>query len=408
MFRKESLYQLMFILCVAVPYANIYELTFLIWAATIFFTLQKSYSLPILKLVACFSAILGIALIVSFFNNVKPYNFIRDFAYILKPIFGLLVGYQLCKNHIKSPLKTAVYAGLFIAVIHLSMVAYSLIVLGDRTMPDIRLHSGYYSDFEVYVVILLLFYKQFEIDLTRKQYLWFLTIIGLSSFLYLARTNFIQFVILYLAVKGYLKINERSIVVMSTLIISVLIGYTAIYYYNPKRGGSVTEALLYKIKNAPIEPFKTKIDVNDWKDFNDNYRSYENILTVQQVTKKGTSAVFFGEGLGSSIDLKREVWLLSSYMRYIPFLHNGYMTVFLKSGLLGVLVLLISIGLFFVNKRTEIPLVNNVNLLFLGTGFFLIISYWVFMGFYFVPDSKSVFIGALFAFKSKLLRNHLA
>jgi hypothetical protein len=131
-------------------------------------------------------------------------------------------------------------------------------------------------------------------------------------------------------------------------------------------------------------------------------------LTVQQVTGKGTSAVIFGEGLGSSIDLKREVWLLSSYMRYIPFLHNGYMTVFLKSGLLGVFVLLISIGFFFINKPSEIPLANNINLLFLGTGFFLIISYWVFMGFYFVPDSKSVFIGLLIAYKSRLLRNNLA
>lgn len=408
MLKKESLYQLLFILCVAVPYINFYEFTFLFWLTALFLTFQRKYSYSILKQLACFAAIFSIAFFVGFFKeDVQRYNFIRDIAYLLKPILGLLVGYQLCKNYIKSPFKTAIYAGVFIAVIHLSMVVFSLVVLGDRTMPDIRYHAGYYSDYEVYALILVIFYKQFGIELTRKQYWLFLAIIGLSSFFYLARTNFIQFVILVLAIKGYLQLTRKAVVVMSALTLTMLLGYAAIYYYNPKRGGSVTEALLYKIKNAPIEPFKTKIDAEDWKDFNDNYRSYENILTVRQVTGKGTSTIIFGEGMGSSVDLKREVFLLTSYMRYIPFLHNGYMTVFLKSGLLGVLILIVSISLFFRNKPSNIPMVTNINLILVGTGFFLIVSYWVFMGFYFVPDSKSVFIGFIIAFKDRLLKSQM-
>ncbi|MEW5676555.1 hypothetical protein ABGT15_09605 [Flavobacterium enshiense] len=407
MLKKESLYQLLFILCVAIPYINFYELTFLFWLFALSVTLQRKYSYSIVKQLACFAAIFAIAFLVGFFKeDVQRYNFIRDIAYLLKPILGLLVGYQLCKNYIKSPLLTAIYAGIFIAVIHLSMVVFSLVVLGDRTMPDIRYHAGYYSDYEVYVLILVVFYKQFNIELTRKQYWLFLSIIGLSCFFYLARTNFIQFVILFLAIKGYLRLTRKAVVVMSVLTLTMLLSYTAIYYYNPKRGGSVTEALLYKIKNAPIEPFKTKINAENWKDFNDNYRSYENILTVRQVTNQGVSTIILGEGMGSSVDLKREVFLLTSYMRYIPFLHNGYMTVFLKSGLVGVVFLILSIGLFFRNKPSNIPLVTNINLILVGTGFFLIISYWVFMGFYFVPDSKSVFIGFIIAFKDHLLKNH--
>jgi hypothetical protein len=156
------------------------------------------------------------------------------------------------------------------------------------------------------------------------------------------------------------------------------------------------------VKIAPFEPFKTRVDKDDWVDFNDNYRSYENILTIRQVSANGWSAVVFGEGLGSTIDLKREVWLQTSFMRYIPFLHNGFMTVFLKSGLLGVCIYLGTIFFFFRQPDSIIPLVTQINLLLLGTGFFLFISNWVFLGFYNLFDTKTILMGLLLAYKERL------
>jgi hypothetical protein len=206
--------------------------------------------------------------------------------------------------------------------------------------------------------------------------------------------------------KGYFAINKRSIIVLTTITLVALTGYSAIYIYNPNRGAKGLEAFLFKIKNAPIEPFKTKIDVSNWKDFNDNYRSYENILTIRQVGNAGIKDVIIGQGLGSSIDLKKEVWLQSSYMRYIPFLHNGFMTIFLKSGLLGVFVLLLSIFYFFRMNKSKIDVVKNLNYMLLGTGIYLILSYWVFMGFYFTVDTKTIFIGFIICYKELYLKSN--
>mgnify|MGYP003428456072 FL=1 len=81
------------------------------------------------------------------------------------------------------------------------------------------------------------------------------------------------------------------------------------------------------------------------------------------------------------------------------------MTILLKTGILGVLLLLGSIFYFF-KKNTHLnELENNVNLLFIGTGLFLLISYWVFMGFYNLLDSKTLLIGFLFAYKNQLRKN---
>ena len=176
----------------------------------------------------------------------------------------------------------------------------------------------------------------------------------------------------------------------------------AVYYSNPIRNGKGMDEFLYKIKMAPSEAFSTKINRNDWKQFNDNYRSYENIRTVQQLSYN--ESLLFGEGIGSQVDLKQKVYLGDMELRYISILHNGYMTILLKTGLLGVGIYLFSIFFFFrTNNETNEALIN-VHYLFIGTGVFLIISNWVFMGFYNLIDTKTLLVGFLFAYKNDLIK----
>jgi hypothetical protein len=222
--------------------------------------------------------------------------------------------------------------------------------------------------------------------------------------MYLSRTNFIQFFILLFALKGYFEVNRRLIVVLVSLTLATVIGYSAILYINPRRNGPGMEAFLYKIKVAPIEPFKTKINRGDWKDFNDNYRSHENIITVRQVTHQGNYSTIFGEGLGSKVDLKQKIWLGDMELRYISILHNGFMTVFLKSGLLGVFFLLVSIFLLFKKTRSDIPIVKQVDMIMIGSGLFMFVSCWVFMGYYFIADTKSIFIGFIICYREIIIK----
>jgi hypothetical protein len=402
---KELIYQILFFACIAAPYLNNYELTFATWSLAVLVSLKNRYSLDILAYIGCFMAIIFVALISGLFEDTRSYEFIRDASYLLKPVLGLLAGYQLCRDKVKNPLKLLVYTGIIIAILHLIIVSYSVVVLHARSMQRLRQYSGYFSDFEVYAIIVLLFRKQLQFKISAQASLFWTGVLAMSIFFYLARTNFIQFGILFLALKGYLVMNRRSVAIMSSFVLIVLLGYGAIYASNPSRSAKGFEGFLFKIKNAPIEPFKTKINVNDFKDFNDNYRSYETILTLRQVPLRGTNSILFGEGMGSSVDLKKKVWLLSSYIRYIPFLHNGFMTVFLKSGITGILILLYSISLFFRYKRSDDVQIQTLTYLLIGTGIYMILSYWVFIGFYFVADTKSVAIGFLICYREHLIRN---
>jgi hypothetical protein len=395
--NKSIFHQIFFTICVVIPFFNNNELSFILWLIALLLTIKKSYSVSFIRYVSCFTFILVLAFVVGLFYQYQYYFVIRDITYLLKPILGLFIGYQFFSNQIKNPFKFLLIAGFVMAIIHLGLVSYGLFYKGAVSVSKIREFGGYFNDYEIYALILLIFYKKFQIELSTKQFRFFFIIMSLSCFAYLARTNFIQFIILFFAMKGYLVVNKKSIFLLSSLILLVVIVYSSIIYYNPKLTGNAFEEFLYKIKNAPIEAFSTKVNRNDWKDFHYNFRSYENIRTIEQLSFN--ESFLAGEGIGSRIDLKQKVHLGDMYLRYISILHNGYMTILLKSGVIGLFFLLFSIFYFFKRFKPVNEIDNNINRLFVGTGLFLIFSNWVFMGFYNPVDTKSLIIGYLFAYK---------
>lgn len=402
-FDKTIINQILFIICVVVPFLNNYELSFAVWSVVLVLTIKNNYSIEFIKYVSIFIAILIISIIVGLFFNHKLYYIIRDVTYLLKPISGLILGYQLFSNKIKNPFQFIVYAGVAIACYHLFLVFYGILIDGARTVREIREHGGYFNDFEVYTLIILLFNKKLELGFSKKRNQLFILILALSSFFYLARTNFIQFIILFIAMKELLVLNLKTLKYFGSAFFIVIIGYLAILSYNPTRNGKGFDEFLYKIKIIPTEAFSTKINRDDWKDFHDNYRSYENIRTIEQLSYN--NSYVFGEGSGSKVDLKQKVYLGDMFLRYISILHNGYMTVLLKTGIVGLLIYLLSIFYFFALKKPKDPTLKNIYYLFIGTGIFLIISNWVFMGFYNLLDTKSLLIGFLFAYKNNRIKN---
>jgi hypothetical protein len=378
---KDFIYQFLLFISVFVPYLNNYELTFSVWSLATLITFQNKLSLEILKHLACFIGIFLIAVFSSFWYDHELYFIIRDITYISKPVIGLLLGYQLAKKLNTNTLKIIIRVGVLIAYYHIFIILYSVLFYKVSNINDLRYFAGFFSDFEVYALILLVFHDKFQLDYPRKK--------------------LIKYII---TMRGFLKINVKSLTILASIIMVCIIGYATILYINPKRNGQGLEAFLYKIKVAPIEPFKTRIKRDDWKDFNDNYRSYENIMTVRQMTNDGNKSLILGHGLGSQIDLKQKLMLGDKELRFISILHNGFMTVLLKSGLLGVFLLIISIYLLFIQKKSQIPIIKNLNMLMIGSGVYMIISNWVFMGYYFAADTKSIFFGLIICYREFIVQ----
>jgi hypothetical protein len=244
--------------------------------------------------------------------------------------------------------------------------------------------------------------------LTRKRYWTLILILGLSSALYVSRTNFIQFVLFYLVIKGYFTLNKKTIIVLASFISISLISYAIIYNSNVSRNGSGLEALMYKIKNAPIEAFKTKVDRNDWQDFNDNFRSFENIITVKQVLNEGAFGVIFGKGMGATVDLGKKIRTNDgTFVRHEAILHNAYMTAFLKSGLIGVFFMFYFLYILMKQKKSNDFHVRQINLLLIATGVFLLFENWVLLGLFLKTESKSVLLGFIICYREYFIKEKI-
>ncbi|MCF6131471.1 hypothetical protein [Flavobacterium wongokense] len=396
---KDFLYQVLFAICIFVTYLNIYELTFLVWIGVILFTIKRQYSLTIFQYIFPYTAILIVAFLSWFYYDNSIYEVIRDITYLLKPILGLLVGYQLCRHANMKVIQTIIYVGFIIAVIHLGTIAFNVVVHKVLNIHELRKYAGYFSDFEVYALILVIFHEKFNVELSRQRFWILLLTIAFSSFLYLSRANFIQAVVFYMALKGYFVMNKRALIILITFFSTVIIGYTIIYNMSLTRNGRGLEALLYKIKNAPIEAFKSKVDKDDWKDFNDNYRAYENMLTIRVMKSEGFWGMVRGKGLGSDVKLGQKLYTNDgTVLTRISILHNAFMTVFLKSGLIGVFFMLYFLRLLLTKRKTNDEYIRNLGILIFATGIYLFFDNWVLLGLYLKTESKSVIIGFILCY----------
>ncbi|MFN3752800.1 hypothetical protein [Flavobacterium sp.] len=295
--------------------------------------------------------------------------------------------------------------GFIIAIIHLGIIFYSALIHRILNIHELRKYSGYFSDFEVYAFILVLFHKKFGVVFTRKRFLLLLIVIGVSSALYVSRANFIQAFIFFLVLKGYFSLNKRTLLILISFISLILIGYAVIYNMNLSRNGKGLEALLYKIKNAPIEAFKSKVNKDDWKDFNDNYRAYENIITVKNVVYEGFWGVVRGKGLGSEIQLGQKLYTNDgTVLTEISILHNAFMTVFLKSGLIGVFFMFYFLRLLIKQNPSAHENIKQLNLILMATGIYLLFDNWVLLGLYLKTENKAIIIGFILSYKELLIK----
>ena len=129
-FSNQTFYSFLFILCIVVSFFPNYELTFLVWLSTILISSRQKYSYKIAQYILIFSGIVLIALISSIFYSNQLFNSIKDFTYLVKPILGLLVGYQLYDKIAKKPLNTFLNAGIVLSSIHsIPIIRHMLLLL---------------------------------------------------------------------------------------------------------------------------------------------------------------------------------------------------------------------------------------------------------------------------------------
>lgn len=353
-----------------------------ILALCIYFFLEKPI-LPksLLKTLLPFVIIFVIGFIGFFFHEYLVFNLIKDIFHFLKPILGLSIGYLFFSkiNNFPEFVKTIVFVGLFSAVLHLLV----LIISGNLfsgSIPTIRMYSK--DNFlELFAIFFLFFYKKFEGNSLFEKKITqrlILIILLISCVLYFSRTMIIVSAILFASIKGYTLLTIKAIQRISVFIGAVIVLYIYLYSIKIDRNAEGLENFLFKIKNAPEELFVTKIDRTNHKDLWDHWRGYEVKCAFDLMQTQPTSYII-GTGHGSLVNLRFKAPLTGGQrendgLKFISELHNGYVYIFYKTGIIGLTIALAFLFFIYnfinkhvVKKRFIAVFISAIGLIFLFT-----------------------------------------
>lgn len=300
------------------------------------FILTKKFIKEIIPLVILFFiGFLGLFL----FQN-KLYNTFKDLSHFIKPLSGIFVGYLLARkiNDFSVFIRGIVFLGVFSACIHFVTI---LFFSGLDTVSQIR-EFGKDNFLELFALFFLIYYEKFQhnkLFSNKLNHNIVVVVLALSCLLYLSRTMMVVALVLLFSIYNYTKITKKTIQLFVTLCIVVVLFYSYLFSVKIDRNGTGVESFLYKVKIAPEEIFTAKIDRENHKDLWDHWRGYE-AKRAFALLEKNPSSYVFGTGYGSLVNLKFYAPLSGDKkgMKYISELHNGYIYLLYKTGIVGLFV----------------------------------------------------------------------
>ncbi len=388
------------LLLISIP---IFELHYLLYLATCLIYYAK-VSKKIIDVISFLVLIVLIGVVSSFFNDFKLYDWVKDFTYFTKPIIGVLAGFLIAKkiNDFKDIIKTIILISFVSAIYHIVLILFN-VDFSTATVSDLRNVGGISNEIEALAITFLIASRKIKnINVIKNTFYKkiILTILIISFTLYFSRTMIVSLIILLLAFFGYIRVTNKGIKYASLVLLFFGLFYVYLFNADIKRNQSGFESFLYKMKIAPAEiflPAKT-IDTKNHANLWDRWRAYEASMAINQIDSYGSFV--FGKGLGTLVDLKFAAPLGEKNIRYIPILHNGYVNIFFKCGILGVILYLILLLLLYlrVNIKTKNPQKKIIYNLIGGLAIHYLFTTLIVTGIYNLSEFYVLILGALLYF----------
>lgn len=383
-------------------YSFRFNIFFQLFVLTGFFALEKvkistSFFKTSLPLVIIFTlGFIGMA-----FERYHLYNIIKDIFHFIKPVLAICIGYCFYKkiNNFKLFVKTIIVTGFISAILHYIIIIF--FIKNIETVSNIREH-GTDNFMELIAIFFLAYYKKFQNDQLFQSKIIHKTIFGVlltSSVLYFSRTMIVMAILTLLTIYGYTIINRKGLRIAALLLIFTLGFYAFLFSINIQRNKKGIDSFLYKVKNAPAEVFKTRINRENHADLWDHWRGYEANRALNLLNDKPIR-YFFGCGYGSLVNLKFYAPLSGEPkgMKYISELHNGYVYILYKIGIVGLLLYL----LFLFNMYLKIYFNKDFITIFISAiGLSFIFTTLVTVGINNSNESLMFILGALLFFKER-------
>ncbi|HET8573284.1 MAG TPA: hypothetical protein VFL76_05370 [Edaphocola sp.] len=290
---------------------------------------------------------------ISGFNSINGKDYLRDIFLVVKILIFFISGVVLCSriNNISDFYKCLRTAAVIMALIHLGKIAANGFNF-SLSINQFREDLGRGSTIEfIYVALFIsrITSRQFNrlfLKITNIDRILFL-LVFISFCLYFSRTMFINAFLIVSFLKFKLNIRNVFSKRNRSIIALVFLGFITFF--------SLRTIASYEAQNSFLSQFVSKLDniTNElvWTskentdatlaDINTNWRGYEAFRGMQKYLDGSNIQKVIGFGWGSLVDLGMQQELDGKYYEEIPVLHNGYVMLLVKTGVVGLLLYLI-------------------------------------------------------------------
>lgn len=310
------------------------------------------------KYIFCYFVVSGIILTVcySVTYSYTTNHVIKDFVYVLMPLLFWLVGvnisYTKTKNNedIKSCLYTAILiSGIIYTCIDIISATYKMLTEGvmGASVYNLRSIIGTGDSLPIICLFLSIYIPEY-LQLKRKWIMMANILFIVDAFIHFSRMNLLMIAIL-IAFSGIIKSYKTILKYGAVLVITIMLAYFTLPSY--------MSDFIDKIFSSFME---ISYSQNTWDMTSvvHNWRGYEVYCALQKFNNASIFEKLFGAGFGSQLNVGRYAYLVSNEDT-IPFLHNGYYTILMKWGIVGVIAY---IGMLLSMFRTKIACKSENNL----------------------------------------------
>ncbi len=275
--------------------------------------------------------------------NDNPYLIIQSLFYLTIPLIFTFIGMQI--SRITTPeivLKYLIYSGTIGALGYIIFSFYSFGLKALINPYAVRELYAWGSITNVIALIIVLFSKESNIILFKKRknrnIIAFINFLAL--YLTASRTYYLVFLI-FLFIFLYNR-NKKLTILTGTLF---AIGIVVLLSTN------IDNKLMNKIQSTAAETSMGEYTSD--AEINTKYRGFETFMAFKTYVSGTPINLIFGHGLEKQVDLGTYVMLGDSYRKVIPVLHNGYIYLLIKEGLLGLIFFLIFLRNIFKLKNED-------------------------------------------------------
>ncbi|MDA8998147.1 hypothetical protein N9J59_03685 [Gammaproteobacteria bacterium] len=277
----------------------------------------------------------------SLFFDYRANDIFRDFIYLCKPMISVLLGYQFALlNNSKRILVTSAFFAVFVYfVFYVSQIIISDADIASMTVQQWRVTTGA-GEFLVPLLIILIHTKFIKLSNNLKMIclavLYFQVVITFSrsAYLFLLIYHLTNY---FLGHKLPIRLLKYSLLFVFVLVVTFVI---SVYNSEMNNGGLITKILNSSNELRPnftVDPSEAGLA----------WRGFEAALFFNDLATYSYLEILIGKGLGYVIELPFIIKLGGKEYSDLWFVHNGYLYMFMKLGLVSIGIFIFCISKFY-------------------------------------------------------------